>query len=82
MIKMSMGDEQEILMNSPRQAPPNVKHGLQFRHNNASLVATKRNPLDRIPFQTEPFTVDLGPSFPVLFVFDCSADCGQEPRTF
>lgn len=37
-IKMSVRNEQKVLLNSPRRTPANVKSRLQFRNNHTGLV--------------------------------------------
>lgn len=40
MIKMSMSDENEVLMNGPGGAPADVESALKLWDDNASLMAT------------------------------------------
>lgn len=68
MIEMSMSDEEEILMDSPRRAAPDVKGGVEAGDHHARLVSSHGDPLDEVALDIHTLTMDLRPRPPVLLL--------------
>ena len=60
-IKMSMSNKKEVLLNSPTRAPPNVKSALELRDYDTCLLASNWKTLYGITFQVQNFPVNLRP---------------------
>lgn len=77
---MSVGDEQEVLMDGTRRARPDIESGLELWHDDTRFVPADRDSLDREPFNCDRFQVGHpSPGLPVLFFPDCPVDCRPKP---
>jgi len=81
MIDVRVGDEQIVLVHSPRAAPADVEHRVEAGHDDAGLVAANGYPFDDVAFDVHPLPLDLGPRLAVLLLFShCLLDRRHEAR--